>query len=399
MKYKTAAGKLIELSSRNIGRGGEGEVLPIVGNQALVAKIFHQPTLNHLAKLEFMVANPIQQAVDDLWVTWPLAILFTSEGKSKFAGYVMPKITNARPLFTCYNPVIRCKKFPGFDYRHLVRCGRNLAAAFNQAHSRRCLIGDPNESNVFVRNDARVILIDADSWQITGGGRIYRSLVAKSDFLPPELQNRNLENLDRQPWHDNFALAVLLFKLTGEGSHPFDGVYHGTDDAPALEARIAAGAFPYRDGSGRWSPKRGALPFDSLHHRLQKLFVQAFVAGHTRPQSRPDARVWQMAFSMAERELQCCHHNSRHWFWGNKCVWCQRKEILGGLDPFPERIPRPGNKDNASAYSTLPPVLICRPPSKPALTPATWLPHLHLIGGKARRVIEDTIDSIVRIIK
>ena len=396
MKFTTASGQLVELPHRSIGRGGEGEVLPVAGNPALVAKIFHQPTLNHRSKLEFMIANPLQPSGDHFWVTWPLDILFTREVRPKFAGYIMHKIKNARPLFICYNPAKRRKQCLGIDYRHLVRSGQNLAAAFNQAHLRRYLIGDPNESNVFVRDDACVILIDADSWQIACNGRIFRSLVAKSDFLPPELQNRNLKNLDRQPWHDNFALAVLLFKIIGEGSHPFDGVYHGSGDEPPLEARIAAGAFPYRDTSGRWSPKGVALPFDSLHHRLRNLFDQAFVAGHSRPQSRPDASAWQMAFSMAERELQRCRLNSKHWFWGKHCVWCQRKKLLGGLDQFPDRMPTPDKKINTSTYSTPPSVLICRPSSKPVSTPASWLTDLHLIGVRARRVIEDTFDSIAK---
>jgi DNA-binding helix-hairpin-helix protein with protein kinase domain len=284
-----------------------------------------------------MIANPVQQAGGHFWVTWPVDIILTSGRSPQFAGYTMRKLTQAKPIFTFYNPAIRLKQCPGFDYRNLVRCGRNLAAAFNQAHSQRYVIGDANESNVFISNDGLGTLIDVDSWQIAAGGRIYRSPVAKSDFLPPELQNRNLKSIVRLPCHDNFALAVLLFKLTSEGTHPFDGIYRAAGDVPPLEARIAANSFPYRDKSGRWSPKKLALPFGSLHPRLQSLFLQAFVAGHSMPQSRPDARAWQEAFTVAERDLRVCQQNSQHWFWGNECPWCQRKILLGGLDPFPNR--------------------------------------------------------------
>jgi DNA-binding helix-hairpin-helix protein with protein kinase domain len=358
VKYVTATGKIIDLATRNIGRGGEGQVWPVAGKPDLVAKIFHHPTAEHRAKIEFMVANPAPRANGHCWVTWPLDILFTAGSRPEFAGYIMSKLTHAQPLFTCYNPAIRRQKCTGFDYRHLVRSARNLAAAFSLAHAHRFVIGDSNESNVFVSNDARVTLIDADSWQIMDAarGRTYRSLVAKPDFLPPELQNRSLKRLDRKPWHDNFALTVLLFKLTGEGSHPFDAVYHGAGDVPTLEARIAAGAFPYRDRSGSWSPKGLALPFDSLHPRLQNLFVQAFVAGHTRPQARPDARAWQEAIAFAESELQGCQRNSHHWFWGNQCVWCQRKQLLGGQDPFPEGRPK-ATRRVAKAAHTAPPAV------------------------------------------
>jgi DNA-binding helix-hairpin-helix protein with protein kinase domain len=358
MNYATATGRTLEFATRNIGRGGEGQVLPVAGDSALVAKVFHHPTLEHRAKLEFMVANPVPQARDHYWVTWPLDIIFTRGRSPKFVGYVMPRLTHAQPIFTFYNPAIRPKKSPGFDYRHLVHCGRNLAAAFNQAHAKRYVIGDPNESNAFVGSDARVTLIDADSWQLWDAivGRTFHSSVAKPDFLPPELQNRSLKGLDRKPWHDNFALAVLLFKLTNEGNHPFDGVYRGAGDVPPLEARIRAGAFPYLDRSGRWSPKGLALQFDMLHPRLRELFVQAFETGHARPESRPNARVWQEAFTLAESELQSCHHNPHHWFWGKQCIWCQRKKLLGGKDPFPGGNPRATRR----VPPAVPPVLASR---------------------------------------
>lgn len=140
---------------------------------------------------------------------------------------------------------------------------------------------------------------------------------------------------------------------------------------PALEARITAGAFPYRDRSGRWSPKGLALPFDMLHPRLQNLFVQAFETGHTRPQSRPDARTWQEAFALAETELQGCHRNPRHCFWGNQCIWCQRKLLLGGQDPFPGGKPKANRKVVTAAHTVPPPVFVSRTVSKTLSAPAS----------------------------
>jgi DNA-binding helix-hairpin-helix protein with protein kinase domain len=337
VNFLTQAGYRIELASRSLGHGGQGAVFPVVGEPHLVAKIYHQPTLEHWEKLHFMVANPVPQIAGHFWVTWPIGIIFTDTQSPSFAGYLMPKLTRAKSIFNYYNPATRQKKFPGLDYRYLVRCARNLASAFSLAHSHGHIIGDANESNVFAGNDARVSLIDVDSWQIAdaGRGRFYRSPVAKADFLPPELQSKNLKDHTRQPCHDNFALAVLLFKLLFEGNHPFDGIYHGPGDAPKLEARIASGDLPLNDRSGRWSPKALSLPLDALHPHLQNLFWRAFVTGHTRPQSRPTANEWHSAFAEVEPSLQACRSNPNHWFWGHQCVWCQRKNIMGGLDPFP----------------------------------------------------------------
>ena len=56
MKYTTPSGKLIQVATQILGRGGEGAILPVVGMPHLVAKIYHQPTREHQAKLEYMVS-------------------------------------------------------------------------------------------------------------------------------------------------------------------------------------------------------------------------------------------------------------------------------------------------------------------------------------------------------
>jgi DNA-binding helix-hairpin-helix protein with protein kinase domain len=373
MNYKSSTGQIVQLASRSMGRGGEAQVWPIIGAPELVAKIYHHPTTPHQAKLEFMVAHPAQRNSRHPWVAWPVGNLFSAGSRPAFAGYLMPKIAGAHQIFNAYNQKARCKKMPNFDYRHLLRCGRNLAAALGLAHEQDYVVGDLNESNVLVSDDACVTLIDADSWQLNDAAhdRIYRSPVAKADFLPPELQQQSLRNVVRQPWHDNFSLAILLFKLVGEGAHPYDGVYHGLGDVPTVAARIAAGEFPYHDSSGQWRPAPLALPFDRLPARLQTLFLQAFETGRTRPQSRPDAHAWQEAFTLAESELHACHRNPNHWFWGSQCVWCERKRILCGRDPFPGGILRAGRRVATVPHAEPPLVHVSRRPSKTLAAPAS----------------------------
>ena len=404
MNFLTATGHRIKLATRSLGRGGEGAVLPVVGTPHLVAKIYHQPTMEHWTKLDFMVANPVPQITGHIWVTWPTDLLFTDCANPSFAGYLMPKLARAKSIFTYYNPATRQEKCPGFDYRYLVRCARNLASAFSLAHSLGHVIGDANESNVFVANDARVTLIDVDSWQIAdaGRGRIFQSPVAKADFLPPELQNKNLKNHNRQPCHDNFALAVLLFKILSEGNHPFDGIYHGHGDAPALEARIAAGELPFYDSSGRWSPKGLSLPFNALHPRLQNLFLQAFVTGHACPESRPTARDWQMALTEVESALQGCQSNPRHWFWGHQCVWCQRKNLLGGIDPFPGGSLIAKIRTAVTAHIPHRPVPVMQPPVNPSPSPVPATRQnnrQNWFANQLKKVLRDiarAIDSLIK---
>ena len=63
-------------------------------------------------------------------------------------------------------------------------------------------------------------------------GSYYRCPVGKPEFTPPELQGRLFAHLDRAPEHDLFGLAVLIFQLLMEGTHPFAGVFLGHGGRP-----------------------------------------------------------------------------------------------------------------------------------------------------------------------
>jgi len=80
-----------------------------------------------------------------------------------------------------------------------------------------------------------------------------------------------------------------------------------------------------------------APPFELLPPRIRDLFVQCFNLGHTEPGRRPAAAVWQAALLEAEASLTACAANPQHRY-GNHlraCPWCERREMLDGIDPFP----------------------------------------------------------------
>ena len=376
MNYLTQSGQCVSLARQPLGRGGEGQVLPVAGSPTMVAKIFHKPTRERWLKLAAMIAHPMPKANGNPLVAWPNEVLFTHETQPKFAGYLMPRITEAHPLFTYYVMSTRQKKYPGFNYRYLARCAHNLAAAVALAHQHGHVIGDLNESNALADLQGIVRLLDVDSWQVVDsiGGVTYPCGVGKGEFIAPELQGQDLSRFRREPCHDNFALAVLIFKLINEGNHPADGVYRGRGEPPSIESRIAAGTFPYCDGSGCWLPKPFAVPFGSLHPRLQQLFIQTFQTGHSRPQMRPDARAWQKALAQAEKDFRVCANNPQHFCWTGACTWCERTALLGGLDPFPgpslvkpQAKPRPATVQQPATNNE------CQPQPAPSWQPV-WLP-------------------------
>ncbi|HEY1351788.1 MAG TPA: hypothetical protein VGF67_19375 [Ktedonobacteraceae bacterium] len=318
-----------------LSAGGEGTIYRVVGEPGLVAKLYHAYSPEREAKLARMLASPPGDPArrqGHISIAWPTERLFDRAGRC--VGFLMPFIdtTLCYPLLRLYNPKDRRDVLPGFTWRYLVRVARNLASVLRVLHRKGYVVGDLNESNILVTSTALVTLVDCDSMQVSNGERIFRCPVGKAEFTPPELQQRNFSTLDRQPVHDNFGLAVLIFLLLMEGRHPFTGVWRGGEPVPTLEQNIAARNFPYA-GHTLLSPPRYALPLSILPPALQRLVRRSM---RSRGRRRPTARQWSHALHRLEQRLEVCPVNPQHIYSMHlqACPWCQRTR-LGVADPFP----------------------------------------------------------------
>ncbi len=321
----------------SLGHGGEAKVYCVPQDESLVAKVYHKPTEAHANKLMLMLANPPDNPAaskDHISIAWPVDVLRTVDERQKVVGFLMTRVKEMHSLLDFYNPKTRRQKCPFFNYLYLHRTARNLAAAFGALHARGYCIGDVNESNILVSNTALITLVDTDSFQVRNerNGEIYRCAVGKPEFTPPELQGQSFAQLDRKPEHDLFGLAVLIFQLLMEGTHPFAGIYQGVGDAPPYETRIAEGHFIYSRRRVPYLPTLIAPKFELMHPTLQQLFIRCFEEGHNNPQMRPTAQTWQSALSEAEHDLVTCSVNSqhRHGKHLSSCPWCERTFKLGG---------------------------------------------------------------------
>jgi TonB family protein len=323
-----------------IGAGGEARVLGVPGRDDLVAKLYRDPTLERARKLAVMLENP-PRLDDGASLAWPLDLLTDLNG-GRFAGFLMPRAEGPR-VFEFYNPVSRRRTAPLSDWGLLHRAGANLAAAFDALHANGCVIGDVNESNILVSpTDGAVTLVDADSFQVRDPvtRTLFRSRVGKAEFTPPELQGVRFGEVDRAPEHDRFGLAVLVFLLLMEGTHPFACRFEADGEALPVEDRIRRGMFPYAPNAAGAKPPRMAPPFFTLHRELQALFLRAFVEGGADPQARPTPAEFRAALDTAAAELETCAENPRHRFTRGVpyCPWCHRAKLLRGRDPFPATV-------------------------------------------------------------
>ncbi len=325
-----------------LGAGGEAKVYAIRGDTNHVVKIYHELPPDQVLKLRTMIANPPEDptlASGHLSIAFPIDLVALASKPDQVIGFLMQRATGTAPLFHFYNPSTRRQDYPLVNSLYLHRMGRNLSGALRALHSSGYVIGDVNESNILATETALITLVDTDSFQVRDpqASKVYRCRVGRREFTPPELQGRVFQEADRLPEHDLFGLAVLLFQLLMEGTHPFAGVYQGTDDPPPYETRIQQGFFPSGTRRGPYRPMPAAPPFEILHPTLQRLFLECFEEGFTRPSARPTALQWQNALTLAEESLKTCAVNPQHRYGAHlsSCPWCERTRLLGGRDPFP----------------------------------------------------------------
>jgi DNA-binding helix-hairpin-helix protein with protein kinase domain len=92
-----------------IGAGGEAVVYGVPGDGGLVAKLYHEPTLDRARKLAAMVSNPPAMPAGTA-IAWPSDVLLAERGG--FAGFLMPRADGPR-VFEFYNPVTRARRRRG----------------------------------------------------------------------------------------------------------------------------------------------------------------------------------------------------------------------------------------------------------------------------------------------
>ncbi|MCA9085556.1 MAG: hypothetical protein KDA81_15960, partial [Planctomycetaceae bacterium] len=322
MQYVDQHGQNISLG-RKLGTGGEGAVFEISNSSDYVAKIYHKAATNEkAAKLAAMVQLATKEIV--AFAAWPAGTLHERRGGTTL-GILIPRVKHSHEIHELYSPAHRKARFPRADWRFLVRTARNCAAAFATLHEHNIVIGDVNQGNLFVSQEATVSLIDCDSFQLSANGRMFRCPVGVAHFVPPELQQTRLSDVIRTANHDNFGLAIVIFHLLFMGRHPFAGRYSGLGDMP-IETAIREFRFAYSSSAARFqmAPPPHSVTLAHLPQDLAVLFERAFARGSERANARPTPHVWASTLDQFERNLCQCDQDSGHFFSSLllDCPWC-----------------------------------------------------------------------------
>jgi serine/threonine protein kinase len=346
--YYTEKGLKIHLGPE-LGKGGEGIIYSLDTAPLECAKIYTKTiSSEEQRKIELMVENPPSDPAylspqKHRSIAWPSALLYSDSSRSEFVGFVMPKVEQKifKKALNCFEVTDRVKTYGfSFTWRHLCLTARNLASAMAAIHERHYCIGDLNESNVLVGHHALVSIIDCDSFQVTddASGKTYRCTVGKPEYTAPELHGRSYKDIDRSIETDSFALAVLIFQLLMEGTHPYQAKGKIVDDSPGTAQKIIKGYFPYKSTVKGIAPPDHAPSFDILNTELQQLFLRCFREGNANPNYRPSALEWLEALNKVDKFVQC-QKNKNHLFLSHlsDCPWCEVSNARG-KDPFPSPI-------------------------------------------------------------
>jgi serine/threonine protein kinase len=296
----------------------------------------------------------------------------------------MPKIQNMHPIFYAFTPKSRqnIAALRNFQYKHLVRIAHNIAATLAELHRANYVVGDINELNILVNEKALVTFVDTDSFQVIDPNtqEVHPCPVGRLEYTPPEIhkllaQGKRFEDFLQEPHHDDFGLAVIVFRLLMEGAFPFADTSGRGNPMEQVEL-IMKGIFPYdpivQAKLGVKAPAH-APPYEMLSIELQNLFKRAFVDSLANERIRPKAEDFTRALEAYENSLRPCAQSPCHWYPQHlsQCPWCARAAVLP-YDPFPCPQTRVKQQPAHSARPHPAPSQKPLPPSSP--TPPVSLP-------------------------
>jgi WD40 repeat protein/serine/threonine protein kinase len=319
------SGRSITLTKK-LASSGEGTVWT-TNLPGFLAKLYHTATEDRIQKLRIMVDHPPQNPMrhhHHVTFAWPQDLIQDETGQC--LGFLMPEIVDGVKLSIVYNPKLRSRKAPRFNWYYLHTAALNFALALKSLHEESYVVGDIKPQNLLVNNRALISVIDTDSFQVIDPNTkaIYRCLVGSEGFTPAELLGKDLATLDQTEVHDRFRLGVMVYLLLF-GDQPFKGKWVGRGESPQPTDLIRDGFWPYASNS-MVQPGPNTIPLSIIHPQLQVCFQRCFTEGHRNPYARPSAQDWSEALKLAIADLRTCHLENNHFYsrtYG-RCYWCDR---------------------------------------------------------------------------
>lgn len=277
-----------------IGTGKEGEVYAVKNHSKIVVKKLDSRNRNEKRrKIRWMVDNLPKDPVNDQSrlpsFIWPQN---TVSHNGEFIGYSMPrlKMDKLRNIQKYASDVLSNTP-PNKSRRY--QMAQNLAIRVGAVHANGHAMGDMHHLNILTEGKD-ITLIDCDGFHISAG---YTDFGGKTTHPRYTIDSRaENDDVKQIQLSDRLGLAIHIFQILMEGSHPFVAV--GPDAVTGSIADAMDNEFPYGNtNSTQVSPPDHAPQYEWIDSSIRNLFKTAFVDGKTNPQDRPTAEEWAISLN------------------------------------------------------------------------------------------------------
>ena len=310
LTVRNNAGESVQLSDTPFAQGGEAAVHAVPQFLGVVVKLYHPQVLQKRsdtlrAKIEAMSSDPkLARLKQHPGLAWPRFSVFDERGQ--WRGYAMRKAAGVRMNVLAHAMAYR-EQFPNLDRPTVVAYLLSLLGTLKELHAAGVMVGDYNLANFLCDpGSGAVTLIDCDSWQVKAACKTFLCPVAAPDMLAPELQGKELGQVNRTLASEHFSLAILLFKALMLVRHPYD-VVGGSGPVE----NIRKGYFPYGQGGGGipkgpWFNIWSHLPF-----KLKEQLIRTFKEGAPDASARTSIAEWIDVLKLYQRELGKGWHDTQ----------------------------------------------------------------------------------------
>ncbi len=345
----------VHLRAKALNRGADGAIYRSPDGR-FAFKFYHEPGKDpeRRTKVWEMILHPPEDSQANHFA-WPCALINDSAGR--FVGFAMPLLDIAS--YASLDPLLsgrgRQRESLPNDNSFRLKVAINLAKRVAELHAKGHCIIDLKPANLLVhRHTGDIAVVDCDGFAVRGNTQFFPAHQFTLGFIAPEAFRASQSPQVLRQAQDQFALAVILFKLLNNGLHPFQGVPAKGRELPSdNQNRIAGGFYPY---GLRAHADIGPSPW-SVHRNfptpLRNAFDQSFNSA-----KRPSADYWVELLQQALQHQVRCQRNPDHAHWGKQCPYCalenQRVVVPPAQStPRPRRAARTQNPQAAIPLNTV----------------------------------------------
>lgn len=328
LRFLDATGNFwVAQKGERIGGGAAGDVYKIKEDPDHLVKVFRSQSdrKKYQKKVLEMLKHPPELlpinhgSSSHHQLSWPNALCENADGH--FIGYRMPKIDLKKSENLERLMQAKMRKMAGLPefYGYRVTCAANLAGVVSKIHAAGHCIIDLKPANIqFYSENMYVSLLDCDGFRISGEkNKIFPAYQYTQEYIAPEAIGVRPEDLEFE--QDNFALAVIIFRLLNNGIHPFQAAMKRKQ----LTIQEMVGRRKYAYGSnGTNNLVPSAM---SIHHSFPSEILDNFDDAFLSTK-RPSASDW---FDLLCRfgdpnsgRLVRCIENANHAHFGLGCGLC-----------------------------------------------------------------------------